>query len=177
MTFCDLGTDSAVAALERNLLSAGSTQDLNGLNADARLDICLALAGRFAPSCAHCAHDDIPAGLAAMNGHAAMVQKLVSLGASINHGNKGTLSTAPERNNVGAASIACAGAWTALHYAAKYSRVSVVETLIELNADPHSTTRYGDTALHVHCAELSSRSFPQESQARRDRGLQLALHE
>jgi TPP-dependent trihydroxycyclohexane-1,2-dione (THcHDO) dehydratase len=82
-----------------------------------------------------------------------------------------------ERNNVGAASIACAGAWTALHYAAKYSRVSVVETLIELNADPHSTTRYGDTALHVHCAELSSRSFPQESQARRDRGLQLALHE
>ena len=73
-----------------------------------------------------------------------------------------------ERNNVGAASIACAGAWTALHYAAKYSRVSVVETLIELNADPHSTTRYGDTALHVHCAELSSRSFPQESQARRD---------
>ncbi len=91
MTFCDLGTDSAVAALERNLLA----QDLNGLNADARLDICLALAGRFAPSCAHCADDDIPAGLAAMNGHAAMVMKLVSLGASINHGNKGTLSTAP----------------------------------------------------------------------------------
>jgi hypothetical protein len=63
-----------VAGLERSLLSAGSAQGhgLTGLNADARLDIGLALA--------------------AMNGHAAMVLKLVSLGAAVNHRNKGTLS-------------------------------------------------------------------------------------